>query len=187
MIRIGNTLVSEEIFDVSFCCDVTACLGGCCVEGDAGAPLTPEEISIIEDFLGELFPFMTEQGIRTVKKEGAFDYDMNGDFVTPLVRGLECAYVNYDKGIAYCAIEKAWEEKKIPLRKPVSCHLYPVRLSKIGDHEAVNYHKWPICKPALKKGKKIGLPLYVFLKDSLVRHYGEDWYAELVKIASERK
>ena len=187
MVRIDNVLVSEDIFEVKFLCDVLACRGECCVEGDAGAPLTPEEISILEDYRQELLPFLTEQGARTIKSQGAFDFDMHSEFVTPLVRGLECAYVNYGEHVAYCAIEKAYEEGKIPLRKPVSCHLYPLRISHVGEYEAINYHKWPICKPALKKGKKEGLPLYRFLKDSLVRRYGIAWYKKLEKTASERE
>jgi hypothetical protein len=182
MIPIKHTIVSEELRDVRFCCDLAKCKGACCVAGDAGAPLDEEEISILEDDIDAIASYMTEKGRETIKETGIFDYDSEGNFVTPLVNGVECAFAGFDrKGIAYCTIEKAFEDGKTSLRKPVSCHLYPVRVSVHKSFEAVNYHKWAICKPALKKGRKLNLPLYVFLEDSLVRKYGREWYNELVE------
>jgi hypothetical protein len=171
---------------VQFVCNVKRCLGACCVAGDAGAPLEESEISVLEDYLDKIRPYMTERGIKSVQELGVFDYDMKGDFVTPLVNGGECAFTNFHNGIAYCAIEKAYEDGKIPFQKPVSCHLYPVRITRFNKMEAVNYDKWQICKPALKNGKKIGVPLYVFLKSSLSRKYGKEWYDELVKAIEDR-
>lgn len=179
MIAIDKTLISDELGSICFACDLSACKGQCCVDGDAGAPLDEEEISILEDHLDEIKPYMTLAGIEQVELAGVFDYDMFGHFVTPLVNGRECAFVYHDNGIALCAIEKACKEGKIPFLKPISCHLYPVRLSKYNDFDAVNYNEWHICKPALLNGKRNSIPLYVFLKDSLIRKYGEAWYQEL--------
>ncbi len=122
---------------------------------------------------------MTESGIRTVETSGVFDYDILGKFVTPLINDGECAFTNFDNGIAYCAIEKAFLHQKTRFRKPVSCHLYPVRITEYEEFTAVNYHKWNICKPALKKGSREGIPLYKFLKSALVRKFGEEWYRQL--------
>lgn len=187
MILIGDTAVSDDLHLVRFCCHLERCLGACCVAGDAGAPLEEEEIAILEDELEAIKPFMTERGIATVENSGVFDYDIAGKFVTPLVNDGECAFTNFNNGIAYCAIEKACSEGKTRFLKPVSCHLYPVRITKYATFEAVNYHKWNICKPALKLGNKEGIPLYKFLRTALVRKYGESWYRELEKEISSRE
>jgi hypothetical protein len=179
MLLIDNVSISDDLYLVRFCCNLPKCLGACCVGGDAGAPLEEAEISIIEDELDIYKPYMTEGGIRTVEKQGVFDYDMFGKFVTPLVNDGECAFANFSGGIAHCAIEKAFFDHKTRFRKPVSCHLYPVRITEYEQFDAVNYHKWNICKPALKKGSREGIPLYKFLKSALVRKYGEDWYHRL--------
>lgn len=180
MIALDNTLISDDLGKVSFVCDLAACKGACCIEGDAGAPLDESEIAELEDALDYVKPFMRPQGIKVVQELGVFDFDEHGHYVTPLVNGGECAFVVFDdKGIAGCAIEKAWEAGKSKFRKPVSCHLYPVRISRYNDFDAVNYHKWHICKPALQYGTKHSVPLYIFLKDSLIRKYGEKWYADL--------
>lgn len=180
MIAIDNTLNSDELGKVCFVCNLAACKGACCVEGDAGAPLDESEISELEDNLDHIKPFMRLDGIKAVDELGVFDYDAHGHYVTPLVNGAECAFVVFtDEGIAACAIEKAWEAGKSKFRKPVSCHLYPVRISKYNDFDAVNYHEWHVCHPALEYGKKLNVPMYKFLKDSLIRKYGVKWYAEL--------
>jgi hypothetical protein len=179
MIIIGNTSVSDDLYLVRFCCNLERCQGACCVAGDAGAPLEEDEISILEDELDLVKPYMTERGIETVEKQGVFDYDIYGKFVTPLVNDGECAFAIFDNGIAFCAIEKAYFEGKTKFRKPVSCHLYPVRITKYKTFDAVNYEKWNICKPALKLGNREGIPLYKFLKEALIRKYGEDWYRQL--------
>lgn len=180
MMNVNNILVSDDIKDVCFVCDLSKCKGTCCVEGDAGAPLEEEEISLLEDYLEEIYPYMLPGGIEVVKNTGVFDYDMFGHFVTPLVNDRECAFVYFEEGIARCAIEKAYQEGKIPFAKPVSCHLYPIRISGTKDFEAVNYHEWKICDPALENGYKNKVPLYIFLKDSLIRKYGKQWYHQLV-------
>ncbi|MFH1120060.1 MAG: DUF3109 family protein [Bacteroidota bacterium] len=180
MIAIDDTINSDDLGKVCFVCNLGICKGACCVEGDAGAPLDEQEISELEDNLGYIKPFMTQSGIDVVEQTGVFDYDAHGHFVTPLVNGIECAFVVFsEEGIAGCAIEQAWETGKSKFRKPVSCHLYPVRISRYNDFDAVNYHQWHICRPALELGKKLNVPLYVFLKDSLIRKYGEKWYGKL--------
>jgi len=179
MISIQNTLISDDLKEVYFCCDLNQCKGTCCVEGDAGAPLEEEEISLIEDYRNEIKPFMRKAGREELDKNGVFDYDAEGRFVTPLVKGRECIYVNFENGIARCAIEKAFTEQKIPFPKPLSCHLYPARVGKLYNGETVNYHKWQICQPALELGIKEKIPLYRFLEESLIRKYGQNWYNKL--------
>jgi hypothetical protein len=179
MIFIENTIVSDELKTVQFCCDPDKCKGSCCVEGDAGAPLEEEEISFLEDHLEDIKPFMTPEGIREIGRMGVFDYDSEANLVTPLVNGRECAFVYFESGQAKCAIEKAYDLNKIPFRKPLSCHLYPVRISRLKQHEAVNYHKWHVCKTALEKGKHDRLALYLFLRDALIRRFGKSWFDSL--------
>lgn len=185
MLIVNDIMVSDDLYLVKFRCPIEKCKGACCVEGDAGAPLEEEEISQMEDYVEEIMEYMIPEGIDAVEKSGVFDYDVDGSFVTPLIRGGDCAFINFTRGIAWCAIQKAYEEGRIPFQKPISCHLYPVRLSRVGDREAVNYHKWQICDPALQAGKKEGLPLYAFLKEALIRRYGEQWYNKLVKEISK--
>ncbi|PID93554.1 MAG: hypothetical protein CSA95_07280 [Bacteroidetes bacterium] len=185
MIIVENCYISDDICEVCFVCDVKKCRGACCVEGDAGAPLEMEEIGLMEDYLEEVKPYMTEEGIAVVESMGVFDYDVEGCFVTPLVKDRECAFVYFEEGVTRCAIEKAWEEKKQPFQKPISCSLYPIRITSHESFDALNYHKWPICKEALRKGRKQGVPLYKFLKEPLVRKYGKAWYDKLVKAVGE--
>lgn len=150
------------------------------MEGDAGAPLEEEEISILEDSIGEIVPFMTQEGIREVAENGVFDIFMDGTYVTPLINDADCVYLVKDSnGIYGCAIEKAYEEDKIAFQKPISCHLYPIRLSTVGDMEVINYHHWDICKEALKLGKEQGLPMFQFLKAPIIRKYGDEFYEKM--------
>jgi hypothetical protein len=186
MIIIGNTSISDDLYLLRFCCHLDRCKGACCVAGDAGAPLEEDEISTLEDELENIKPYMTERGIKVVDDIGVFDYDIHAKFVTPLVNDGECAFANFENGIAFCAIEKAHNDGKTSFLKPVSCHLYPVRVTKYETFDAVNYEKWNICKPALKLGNKEGIPLYKFLKTSLIRKYGESWYRGLEKEISIR-
>ncbi len=181
MIIIDDILISDEFRDARFCCNVGKCSGACCVEGDAGAPLEEEEISLIEDHLEEIKPYMRNEGIEVIMWRGVFDYDMHGEYVTPLIKDKDCAFVYYENNIARCAIEKAHDEGKIPFQKPVSCHLYPVRVSINKNFTAVNYHKWHICEPGRSHGKTNGIFLYQFLKEPLIRKFGQDWYDKLVK------
>lgn len=179
MIIVGNCIVSDDVAESRFCCDLQKCKGICCIEGDAGAPLEEEEIGIIEDVLDIVKPFMTDEGRQTIEGIGVFDYDMGGDFCTPLNYGVECAFLVMEDDIAKCAIEKAWEQGLISFRKPISCHLYPIRISEYDGFTALNYHEWDICRDAKKKGKTEGVLMYKFLKEPLIRKFGEEWYAEL--------
>ncbi len=181
MLKIDKVLVSDDLKDNYFACKLSACHGDCCIEGDAGAPLEEEEISILEDYIDNVKPFMTDEGKEMIEKTGVFDYDADGEYVTPLVNNLACAFVYKADGINFCAIEKAYIEGKIKFQKPISCHLYPVRLSKVGEFTAVNYHKWSICASAIINGKKERVLLYKYLNKPLSRKFGKEWYEKLVK------
>lgn len=180
MIAINNTIVSEDLLDKKFVCDLNACKGACCVEGDSGAPLEENEAAILDEVFEEVKPYMRPEGIAAIKEQGKYVVDIDGDLVTPLIDGKECAYVYFDeKNTALCAIEKAHKEGKINFQKPISCHLYPVRITAYKEYDAVNYHAWEICKPACKCGSKLNVPVYKFVKPALIRKYGEDWYKQL--------
>ena len=180
MIIINNVLVSDDLFDSQFCCDLAQCKGLCCVEGDTGAPVDPEEIADLEDNYPLFKKYMSEEGIEKVEAEGTFDYDMEGSFVTPLLSDERCAYAYYDEnGIAKCAIEKAFEKGEIDFQKPISCHLYPIRIKKLPDYEALNYHRWFVCAEACELGHRLGLPVFRFLKNPIIRKYGETFYQQL--------
>ena len=183
MVLIGNTLVSLDVLEVQFVCDVKRCKGMCCVDGVAGAPVEKEEGEILGQIIPQLKPYLREQGWQAIREQGPVVTDHDGDLVTPLVSTEECAYAVFEEGIAKCAIEQAWFDGKVAFRKPISCHLYPIRLSQVDKLEAVNYHEWEICRPALKKGKKEGVPVFRFVKDALIRRYGEKWYRELEETA----
>lgn len=180
MIAIENTLVSEDILEKKFVCDLNACKGACCVKGDSGAPLEDVEARILEENFKDIKPFMRPEGIEAVEKQGKFIVDADGDMVTPLVNDKECAYVHFgENNTAYCAIERAYKEGKINFQKPISCHLYPVRITKYKQYDAVNYHQWDICKSACKCGAKLNVPIYKFVKAALIRKYGQNWYEQL--------
>jgi len=187
MIAIDETLISDNLYKVQFSCDLKHCFGACCVDGDAGAPLEPEEIQVLKDIFPLIQLYMQDEGIAKVEHDGVHDFDPAGNLVTPLLQGGECAYVYFEGDVAKCAIEKANEDGVIEFRKPISCHLYPVRLRKYMYSEAVNYHEWHVCYPALIKGKQEEVPLYIFLKDPLVRKFGQEWYDKLVAEAESRK
>jgi hypothetical protein len=181
MIAIENTLISEDVLEKKFVCDLNACKGECCVAGDSGAPLEANELPILNSILNQVKPYMVPAGIAAVDKLGTYVIDADGDYTTTLVSPkAECAFVFFDeKNIAKCAIEKAYQEGKITWQKPISCHLYPIRIDKLKNHEAVNYNRWDICKPACTCGKKLDVPVYKFLKTPLIRKYGKDWYKQL--------
>lgn len=187
MIQIGDKIVSTDLLEEEFHCHLDKCHGNCCVYGDSGAPLGNEEAKILEEHYPDILHYITEKGRDVIEEEGTWTIDSDGDKVTPLIEGNECAFTFFKDGIAFCGIEKAWEEGKIPFQKPLSCHLYPIRLSKVGEMTALNYHRWPICDPARKLGKKKGLPVFRFLKDSIIRAYGEEFYEEMEKVYREWK
>ena len=181
MIVIGNKIISEEIKDKEFVCNLAACKGACCVEGDGGAPIELDEMEDMEEIYEKVKPFLTPEGIDAIEKQGPFVLEKeDGIMKTPLVKNKACAYVNYKDGITYCGIEKAWMEKKIDFRKPVSCHLYPIRISKLNNGmEAINFEQWDICSPACENGANLKIPVYQFTKNALIRKYGEEFYNAL--------
>jgi hypothetical protein len=179
MIQIGDKIVSRELFDNHFICDLKQCEGNCCVFGDAGAPLEDEEAELLQENLARIQPFMRVEGIRAVNEKGSWVVDDDQEKVTPLVGRDECAYAVFENGIARCAIEHAFEAGAVPFRKPVSCHLYPIRLSRLSNAVALNYHRWGICEPARILGEKKGIPVFKFLKDPITRVFGLPFYEEL--------
>jgi hypothetical protein len=184
MVEIGRAIVSDDIFEKHFLCDLFKCKGACCIEGDSGAPLTSEEADIIKQDFSTFEIYLPEKHISEIKKQGYSIIDNDGDLVTPLVNNRQCAYSFYDeKGILKCSIEKAFFEGNTNLRKPVSCHLFPIRITQYKRFDAVNYQQLDICKPGRACGSSEKLPLYKFLKEPLIRKYGDDWYTELEILA----
>lgn len=182
MIKVGEVLVSDDIRSVEFVCHLEKCKGACCVEGDLGAPLEEHELEQMKAIQKKVKPYLTQAGKEAIKKQGPYILDEDGDYSTPTIGGRECAYAHYNKeGILKCGIEQAYLDGKIGFRKPISCHLYPIRITKKKDFEAVNYHKWSICSAACAYGASLKVPLYKFLKEPLIRKYGNEWYDELVK------
>ena len=185
MIAINKTLISEDLLEKKFVCDLNACKGACCVAGDSGAPLDKDELATLDSVLENVKPYMVKKGIKAVEKHGTYVIDSDGDYTTTLVSaGAECAFVFFDTNkIAKCAIEQAFYDGKIEWKKPISCHLYPVRITKHKEYDAVNYDTWNICKPACECGSKLDVPVYKFLKEPLIRKYGKEWFKELEKSA----
>lgn len=185
MIEIGNVIVSLDIIEKKFLCDISKCHGICCEEGDSGAPLEVEEEAILQKVYPKVKPFLRDEGIRAIEEQGVAVVDSDGDLVTPLREGKECAFTIYEKGMALCGIEKAYELGIVDFKKPISCALYPIRARKYSQFEGLNYDIQPICNAARVLGEQKGLPVYKFLKGPLVLKYGEDWYEELEQVAEE--
>ena len=188
LVEIGDKIISTQLFERKFVCDLNACKGACCVHGDAGAPLKMDEVDILEDDLDMILPYMRPEGVSAVEKEGVFYMDQDNEPVTTLVNGGECAFVYFDEnGITKCAIEKAFEEGKTKFKKPISCHLYPIRVKKFNDYLALNYDQWDICEPACACGEELNVPVFRFLKGPIIRAFGEDFYNELELVEKELK
>ncbi|MFT3748413.1 MAG: DUF3109 family protein [Agriterribacter sp.] len=187
MIEIDNILVSDDVVKAQFVCDLIKCKGGCCEDGDAGAPLSKEETQILEDNYEILKPYLTKEGVDEIEKKGKYYYDRSFGWVTPTIDSKICAYGYYDnKGIIKCGIEQAYLDGKISWKKPLTCHLYPIKTKKTKTYELVNYEpRETLCNPACKLGKKLQVPVYVFLKEALIRKYGEDFYTLLEQIANQ--
>lgn len=186
MFQIGKTIISEEILEQDFVCNLSACKGACCVDGNAGAPLEDHETEILVDVYSDVKPFLRPEGILAIEKQGAFVKGDDGEWETPLVNHSECAYVAFDEaGIAKCGLEEAYDQGATKWRKPVSCHMYPVRVREYSELVAVNYHKWEICDPACSLGAELKIPIYKFVREALIRKFGAEWYAELEKVATE--
>lgn len=180
MLQIDETVVSFDLLEEKFVCDLNSCKGECCIEGDDGAPLEESEVKIIENLLPIIWDDLTETSKEVIKKQGVSYIDNDGEPVTSIVNGAECVFTYTDaSGICKCAIEKAFREGKTDFYKPISCHLYPVRLQKYNEFTAVNYHRWSVCKCARTLGGKLGVPVYQFLKEPLIRRFGADWFNQL--------
>ncbi len=186
MFLIQNTLVSLDVIEKEFCCDLDSCRGCCCIEGDAGAPLTKEEEDKINEILPVLLPEMTKEAKEVVETQGIAYNDLSDERVTSIVNDKDCIFARTDhKGWCYCLIEKAYNAGKIDFKKPISCHLYPVRLTKVGDLTGLEYHRWDICHCARQLGKKQHIKIYQFLREPLIRRFGQAWYDELELTANE--
>jgi hypothetical protein len=179
MLRIDNIIFSLDVLEKKFVCDLSDCHGCCCRYGDSGAPLSEEEVKILDDILPRVKPYLRNEGIRAVEEQGTSTLDFENDRVTPLIGNEECAYTYFDGPVYKCAIEKAWLEGKISFRKPLSCHLFPVRIKKYSDFTAVNYQELAICSGARRKGENENIHVYRFLKEPLIRALGEKVYNEL--------
>ena len=186
MFQLGKTIVSEEIIEKDFVCNLSACKGTCCVEGAAGAPLEEDETKILEDIYDKVKPFLRPEGIKAIEEQGTWIKSDFGELETPLVNDAECAYVIFDeKQTALCAIEEAYNQDLVDWKKPISCHLYPIRVKDYSEFAAVNYNKWDICDDACSLGKELQVPVYKFVKEALIRKFGKHWYAELEKVAEK--
>jgi len=184
--QLDNTIVSEDIIKNDFVCNLSACKGACCIDGDAGAPLDKDEVAILEDIYPKVKPFLRKEGIESIERQGTSVTTVFGDLETPLINGKDCAYVIFDdKKTALCGIEEAYNQGAIDWKKPVSCHLYPVRVKKYSKFSAVNYDRWDICDDACTLGAELQVPIYKFVKEALIRKFGQAWYDALEKVAAK--
>ena len=187
MFQLGKTIVSEDILEKEFVCNLSACKGACCVDGDAGAPLSEEETKILAEIYPKIRPFLRKEGIEAIEKLGTSVIGTDGTLETTLIDEKDCAYVIFDGKTALCGIEQAYNQGEVSWKKPVSCHLYPIRVKDFTEFAAVNYDRWDICDDACTLGKELQVPIYIFVKEALIRKFGEDWYSELEKVAAELK
>ncbi|MFT4833804.1 MAG: hypothetical protein ACI83W_000138 [Marinoscillum sp.] len=180
MIQIDQTLISDDVKEQFFVCDLDRCKGACCVEGDLGAPLEQDELADMEEVIQYVLPYLSDDAKKVLQEQGAYLLDDEGDFSTTTIDNKECAFAFYDeRKILKCSIEQAWRDGKTAIQKPISCHLYPIRIAKLHDFLALNYDRWHICAPACELGDKLSVPVYKFLKDPLIRKFGEVWYQRL--------
>lgn len=180
MIEIDDKIVSTDLLREHFACDLAECKGICCVEGNAGAPLDMTEVDTLEEEYPHYKPYMTPEGIRAVEAQGFMVVDGDEDYTTPLINDAECAFSFHENGLTLCAIEKAFREGKTTFHKPISCHLYPIRLMTFSNGTiGLNYHRWSVCEPARQCGKRIGMPVYKALKEPLIRRFGAEFYKAL--------
>ncbi len=186
MIILQHTVISDDLKDKFFVCNLDKCKGACCVEGDLGAPLEEEELTILAENYEKIKPYLSIEGQRAIAEQGLYIKDWEGDFSTTTIGNRECAYALYDENLTLkCGIEQAYLDGKISWQKPISCHLYPIRITKYDGFEALNYDKWQICNSACSFGQELGVRVYQFLKEPLIRKYGADWYNELEELVAE--
>ena len=188
MLQVQDVVVSFDVLKEKFLCDLSACKGACCIEGDAGAPVELDEVEKLEEVLSLIEDELSPEARAVIDEQGVVYVDQEGDLVTSIVNGKDCVFTCYDdKGCCYCAIEKAFREGKTDFMKPVSCHLYPIRVKDFGEFKGVNYNRWDVCKAAVLLGQKENLPVYKFLKEPLIRKFGAEWYEELETAVEELK
>ena len=188
MIQIDDVVVSLDVLREKFLCDLSACKGECCIEGDAGAPVEPDEVEKLEAALPAIWDDLSPEARAVIDRQGVVYIDCEGDLVTSIVNDKDCVFTCYDdRGCCCCALEKAFRAGRTRFYKPVSCHLYPVRVSRYSSYRAVNYHRWDVCKAAVLLGSKENVPVYKFLREPLIRKFGEAWYRELELAAEELK
>ncbi|MDY8136872.1 DUF3109 family protein [Aquimarina sp. 2201CG5-10] len=188
MFQLGKTIISEEIIKKDFVCNLSACKGACCIDGEAGAPLEESETKKLEEVYPIVKTYLRKEGVKAIEEQGVYVKTEQGELETPLINGADCAYVIFDdKGTAMCAIEEAYNQGEIDWKKPISCHLYPIRVQDYTEFSAVNYHRWEICDDACTLGKELQVPIYKFVKEALIRKFGENWYLELEKVAEDFK
>lgn len=186
ILQVGNVLLSPDIITEKFCCDLEKCKGECCIEGDAGAPVTLDEIAGIEDALDTVWEDLSASAQAVIDRQGVAYNDPEGELVTSIVGGKDCVFTCYDKGCCLCALEKAYREGKTSFCKPISCALYPIREKRFSNGSVgLNYNRWAICQCAREKGEELNLPIYKFLKGPLTRRFGEEWYKELEEMAEQ--
>lgn len=186
MIEIDGKVINTEIFRRRFICDISKCKGTCCYDGDSGAPLEEDELEKLTEVYPTVKPYLSDEENEEIAKQGLWVTDRDGDLVTPIIRGCECVYTNREEdGTWSCAIEKAYREGKTKWRKPISCYLYPIRVSKTRKYEMLNFHEWEVCRPAVELGEKVGTPAYKFLKEPIIAKYGEEFYNELELVEQE--
>jgi hypothetical protein len=179
MLQIDNTIISLDVLEKEFICDLSICKGSCCVEGDSGAPLEDDEVLFLEENYKKIEPYLNQKAKKVIKKHGIWFTDIEGEKVTTLVNNKECVFVVFENGITKCGIEIAHNNGDIDFIKPISCHLYPIRVKEYSDFKAVNYNAWNICSSAVKLGRFKGVKVYEFLKEPLIRKFGYNWYKEL--------
>ena len=187
MLQIDDTIVSLALIEKKFACDLSACKGSCCRYGDTGAPLTTKEALTLEHILPGVIPYLRREGIEAIEKAGTSIKDLEGELVTPLVNNEECAYAIMESDVYKCGIETAFNAGAVDFRKPLSCHLFPVRIKSYRDFKAVNYEEWSICRPGVSSGISRNIELCIFLRDPLVRAFGQEWYNKLLWAAGEYK
>lgn len=187
MIAIDKVLLSDQIVEEQFVCDLNKCKGGCCEDGDAGAPLQKKELALLNEMYAAIKPYLTPEGVAEIERQGRYVYDREFGWVTPTIEGRMCAYGIRDRhGIIQCGIEQAYNDGKVTWKKPISCHLFPVIVKKSRGYEMANYEpRETLCSPACAFGKKLKVPVYVFLKEPLIRRFGADFYQILEQIATE--
>lgn len=187
MLRIGDTIFSLDILEKKFKCDLSKCKGSCCRYGDSGAPLSDDEVVVLDKILPDIRPFLRPEGLEVIEKEGTSIIDFENDRVTPLIGNKECAYTILKDNIYMCGIEEAWSEGKVTFQKPLSCHLFPVRIKRYSGFTAVNYQELPICSPARECGSAEAVYVYEFLKEPLIRALGLNMYNDLCTAAEEMR